>query len=150
MSQEICKEYLDALNQNDLEKVLSLFTENAVIVSPLYGETAAASFFKDLFADTERSETKLLNIFDSSDKGDSMGLHFHYTWTLQSGEVVKFEVVDIFDLSDDRRHFKKLTIIYDTYRIRDEHAYSKSLKKQKLTKPCIDQLTPIYAADIPI
>ena len=125
MSIEICKKYLDALNESDLEKVLLLFTENAMVISPLYGEIAAASFYKKLFADTRKSETKLLNVFDSSDKGDSIGLHFHYTWTLQSGEVVQFEVVDVFELSDDRNHIQKLTIIYDTYRIRDQHAGSK-------------------------
>jgi len=124
MSKGICKNYLDALNESNLEKVLSLFTKNAVVDSPLYGEMAVVNFYKDLFADTKKSETKLLNIFDSSDKGNSIGLHFHYTWTLQSGEVVKFEVVDVFELSDDVRHFKKLTIIYDTYRIRDEHSCS--------------------------
>lgn len=126
MSKDICNEYLDALNEGDLEKVLSLFTKNAVVVSPLYGEMDAISFYKDLFADTKKSDTKLLNVFDTSDKGDSIGLHFHYTWTLQSGEVVKFEVVDVFELSDDKSHFKKLTIIYDTYKIREEH-----LKSQK-------------------
>ena len=130
MSIEICKKYLDALNESDLEKVLLLFTENAMVISPLYGEIAAASFYKKLFADTRNSETKLLNIFDSSDKGNSIGLHFHYTWTLQSGSVVEFEVVDVFELSKDRNCFTKLTIIYDTYPIRNEHSNSQNLRSE--------------------
>lgn len=75
MSKALCTEYLDALNESDLEKVLSLFTKDAVVHSPLYGEMDAVSFYQDLFADTERSDTTLLNVFDSAENGNAIGLH---------------------------------------------------------------------------
>ncbi len=130
MSKTLCTEYLDALNESDLEKVLSLFTKDAVVHSPLYGEMDAVSFYQDLFADTERSDTTLLNVFDSAENGNAIGLHFQYVWTLKSEEVVKFEVVDVFELSEDKSQFTKLTIIYDTYKIREEHSNSQKLSNK--------------------
>lgn len=118
MATDICRQYLDALNESSLEKVLSLFDPKAVVVSPLYGEMPATTFYKALFADTNRSETKLLNIYHSVGKSSSVALHFHYMWTLRSGKTVKFDCVDIFEITSDQNKFSKLKIIYDTAPIR--------------------------------
>lgn len=120
MVAEICRQYLDALNEGNLEKVLSLFDPNAVVVSPLYGEIPATTFYRDLFADTNRSETQLLNIFDSIGGNSTVALHFHYIWTLKSRKIVEFECVDVFEISPDRKKFTKLKIIYDTAPIRTD------------------------------
>ncbi|WP_354011652.1 nuclear transport factor 2 family protein [Endozoicomonas lisbonensis] len=116
--------YLSALNNGDLNQVLSLFTEDAVVVSPLYGEILAKDFYKELFSDTEQSETTLLTVFDSSKNDDSIALHFRYRWTLQSKEIVEFECVDVFNLTEDKTLFTRLTIIYDTYPVRKKHSES--------------------------
>lgn len=119
-TEELCHHYLSALNDGDLEKVLSLFDPAAVVVSPLYGTVAAAPFYRELFADTNRSVTKLLHIFSASKDDSSIALHFHYTWTLKSGKIVEFECVDVFELAPARDKFTKLTIIYDTAPLRAE------------------------------
>lgn len=124
MAKHLCEQYLAALNASDLNAVLALFTDDAWVVSPLYGEMPAAQFYRDLFTDTQASDTRLLNIFDSSSNSNSLALHFHYRWTLQSGELVEFEVVDVFELSENHQQFSKLTIIYDTYFIRQPHTQS--------------------------
>ncbi|MBN1276614.1 MAG: nuclear transport factor 2 family protein [Deltaproteobacteria bacterium] len=118
MVKEICRQYLDALNEGSLEKILSLFDQDAVVVSPLYGEMSAARFYKDLFADTSRSETRLLNIFHSVSGSSDMALHFYYLWTLKNGKAVEFECVDVFEISWDSNKIKRLKIIYDTAAIR--------------------------------
>ena len=118
MATDICKQYLEALNESSLEKVLSLFDPDAVVVSPLYGETPATTFYKALFADTNRSETKLLNIFHSIGRNSSVALHFHYIWTLKNGKIVEFDCVDIFEITADKKRFSKLKIIYDTVPVR--------------------------------
>ena len=118
MNTEICTQYLAALNEGNLEKVLSLFHPDAVVDSPLYGEMPATTFYKGLFSDTNLSQTKLLNIFDSTNKNSSLALHFHYTWTLKSGKIVEFECVDVFEITPDGKKFTKLKIIYDTAPIR--------------------------------
>lgn len=122
----LCRAYLDALNSADLKAVQSMFSPDGVVVSPLYGEQNAQDFYVDLFADTNLSETTLLNIFDVSEGGSSVALHFRYKWTLKSGKVVSFECVDVFELTCDRRQFKKLTIIYDTAPLRDDFNQSRA------------------------
>jgi hypothetical protein len=116
--EELCKCYLAALNEGSLAGVLSLFAPKATIVSPLYGVIEAENFYRDLFADTNRSVTKLLNVFLPSGNTPSVALHFHYTWTLKSRKIVQFECVDVFGLTADKQKFAKLTIIYDTAPIR--------------------------------
>ncbi|MDM8540252.1 nuclear transport factor 2 family protein [Desulfococcaceae bacterium HSG9] len=125
MSKKLCKQYLDALNEGNLEKILSLFAPDAVVVSPLYGEILATTFYTDLFADTNRSETKLLNIFDSVGDNSSVALHFHYSWTLKNGKVVNFECVDIIEITPDTKKINKLEIIYDTAPLRADFNESK-------------------------
>jgi len=116
--EDMCRRYLAALNQGDLKGVHSLFTTGAVVVSPLYGRVEARRFFADLFADTNRSDTTLLNIYEPVGTAHSVALHFNYKWTLRSGKVVEFEVVDILEIAEDDERFQKLTIIYDTAPIR--------------------------------
>lgn len=77
-------------------------------------------FYRGLFADTNRSVTRLLNIFLPSGETPSVALHFHYTWTLKSEKIVHFECVDVFELTADKKKFSKLTIIYDTAPIRGD------------------------------
>jgi hypothetical protein len=117
-AEALCKSYLNALNRSDLSAVCSLFTADAVAHSPLYGVRPARAFYAELFADTSRSETTLLNIFDSSSNGSAAALHFRYVWTLKSGKAAAFECVDVFELSEDRNQFTKIVIIYDTAQLR--------------------------------
>jgi len=117
---ELCTAYLEGLNAGDLDAVLDLFTPEAQVISPLYGTKTATEFYAALFADTERSDTELLTIFDSSDTGGAVALHFRYGWTLADGTPVSFEVVDVIELNAARDAFAKLTIIYDTAPLRAE------------------------------
>jgi len=115
---DLCQGYLEALNAGDLEAVLGLFTADATVVSPLYGTMPARDFYAALFADTQASDTELLNIFDTSAGGRAVALHFRYRWTLADGAKVAFEVVDVIRLTPKRDRFESLTIIYDTAPLR--------------------------------
>ncbi len=119
---ELCRAYLAALNAGDLGAVLGLFAPGAQVVSPLYGTMPAKAFYAALFADTQASDTELLNIFDRSDTGGAVALHFRYGWTLADGKPVAFEVVDVIELTEARDAFAKLTIIYDTAPLRSDWA----------------------------
>lgn len=123
---DLCKDYLDALNRSDLEAVQAMFPADGTVVSPLYGEQNAQKFYANLFADTNRSDTTLMNIFAGSESDSSVALHFRYNWTLSSGKMVSFECVDVFELTEDRKQFQKLTIIYDTAPLRGEFEQLKS------------------------
>lgn len=117
---DLCNAYLAGLDAGDLEAVLALFTPEAEIVSPLYGTMPARDFYAALFADTQASDTELLNVFDQSGSGGAVALHFRYGWTLADGTPVSFEVVDVIELTPARDAFAKLTIIYDTAPLRGE------------------------------
>ena len=113
-------QYLDALDQADLGKVLSLFEEDAVVISPLYGELPVADFYRSLFADTRESRTQLLNILESTNQKNIAALHFRFQWTLENAGYIDFECVDVFELNRSSNRFQKITIIYDTYPIRND------------------------------
>jgi len=117
-TKELCQKYLTALNDGNLDATLALFSPDAQVSSPLYGVRNAQSFYTALFADTARSETRLLNVFDQSNTGSAIALHFEYDWTLGNGKLVKFECVDVFELTADAQKFQKITIIYDTAHLR--------------------------------
>lgn len=123
--EKLCRNYLAALSEGNLEDVLSLYAPEATVVSPLYGVIEAEDFYRELFADTDRSVTKLANIFLPSENKPSVALHFHYTWTLKNGKSVQFECVDVFELTADMQKFSKLTIIYDTAPIRADFEESR-------------------------
>ncbi|MDE2430597.1 MAG: nuclear transport factor 2 family protein [Burkholderiales bacterium] len=124
--ENLCQRYLAALNNGNLEEVLALFTPDAVVESPLYGRQAASVFYAALFADTRRSVTTLSNIFVPVNAASSLALHFHYTWTLQSGKQVQFECVDVFELAPGGDKFTRLKIIYDTAPLRADFDASKA------------------------
>lgn len=119
-TKQLCTDYLDALNRGDLDAVRAMFTDDGSVVSPLYGVRPAFDFYADLFSDTSRSVTTLLNVFDTSNGTNSVALHFRYQWTLADGKQVAFECVDVFELNDARDRFTKLTIIYDTAPLRGD------------------------------
>ena len=119
---DLCNAYLAGLDAGDLDAVLALFAPGAEVVSPLYGTMPAQAFYAALFADTQASDTTLLNVFDQSDTGGAVALHFRYGWTLADGTPVRFEVVDVIELTPARDAFAKVTIIYDTAPLRGDWA----------------------------
>lgn len=121
---ELCEQYLAALNDGDVERVLALFEADAHVLSPLYGKVAVAPFYAGLFGDTNRSETTFINLFES--EAGPVALQFHYRWTLKSGRVVEFDCVDVFGLNADRTRFSSLTIIYDTAPLREDFEAARS------------------------
>jgi hypothetical protein len=126
--EQLCKNYLAAMNDGSLDKILSLFDPAAVVVSPLYGTMPATAFFGELLADTNRSVTRLMHVFQSEAASKSVALHFHYAWTLKSGKVVEFECVDVFNLTSAGDKFTKLTIIYDTAPLRADFNETQALR----------------------
>ena len=133
----IIEQYLDSLESGNAEKMTRLFSDDAIIHSPLYGNVLAKVFFKRLFSDTHRSEITLLNLFNSLDKPDLYAAQFRYTWILKSGALTSFECMDIFQFNE-RDKITEMTIIYDTYQIRDEFSATSppALSEGEGARPC--------------
>jgi len=121
---QLCRQYLDALEESDLGAVTGLFTADGKVVSPLYGEQPADQFYAALFGDTSRSQTQLIRVLNRPAPDAAIALHFAYRWTLANGETVDFEVVDMLEMVDDGR-IAKLTILYDTAPLRAAHEKSR-------------------------
>lgn len=115
---QICKQYLAAADKADLNGVLSLFTPEALVISPLYGSLDVQTYHQRLFLHTKHSIIRLLHVFEEANDPTSAALHFHYTWILQSGEKVELEIMAVFELTSDKSRLAKLTYIYDTGPIR--------------------------------
>ncbi|GAA4959739.1 nuclear transport factor 2 family protein [Algibacter aquimarinus] len=109
---EIARKYLEYLESGDMEKVISLFSENGIVDSPVYGIKKADEFYYELNDDTSNSKIQLKGIFEQKRSND-FALYFSYEWTLKSNRKVDFDVVDIIEL-DSQNKIKRLKIIYDT------------------------------------
>jgi len=114
--QHIAEQYLLGLNQGDSSLILNLFSDQAVVVSPIYGRRKAREFFTTLFDDTKSSETRLVELICDPSK-QVMVLVFAYNWVLKDGREIDFEVADVMHLNE-KRLIEKLTIYYDTFPLR--------------------------------
>jgi hypothetical protein len=113
--------------------MIKLFTKDAVVLSPLYGEKKAVNFYRGVFKDTFKSKITLLNIFRSHNKGIAAG-HFRYDWVLKDGTPTYFECVDIFRFAQDGK-IKQVSIIYYTAKIRPVFEKMKNKQSFKKVKP---------------
>ena len=109
---QVAHAYIQYLELGDLDKLLSLFAEESVVVSPIYGTQKPGEFYPQLLADTNKSQLAVKGIFEEPASG-RLALYFNYQWTLRNEEVVNFDVVDILEF-DGEHKIANLTIIYDT------------------------------------
>ena len=108
----IANQYITYLQSGDIPGVLSLFSQDAIVHSPLYGTQSAAKFYEALSNDTANSELKILGIFEDPNSYQ-LALYFNYKWTLADDSSVDFDVVDILKFNDEYK-ITSLKIIYDT------------------------------------
>lgn len=111
--------YLRALNSADAELALTLFTDDGVVHSPLYGPQPANDFYPALFADSSRSNVTLKSVMTGRDEAGAsvISFWFHFDWRLASGKAAPFDVVDVATLGSDGL-IESLHIVYDTVHVR--------------------------------
>jgi ketosteroid isomerase-like protein len=117
--QELAEAYLGALGRGDLDALAGLFSDGAVVHSPLYGPLPAGEFFPALFADTAESRLTLRGVTHGSTAEGTplVTIWFHFDWQLPSGRRAPFDVVDVLELAADDR-IAALHIVYDTADVR--------------------------------
>jgi hypothetical protein len=111
--------YLRAVEDGDVDAMLALFADGAIVHSPLYGTRPATEFYPALFADTSSAALTLLGTMrgTSSDGQALLSFLFHFDWVLPGGTAAPFDVVDVAELDDDGL-ISRLRIIYDTVDVR--------------------------------
>jgi len=79
---ELVATYLRALSSGDVDLAVSLFTDDAVGHSLLYGATEPGTFYPRLFADTSAAHLTLLATMQGHDQqGATMiSFFFHFDW----------------------------------------------------------------------
>lgn len=110
--------YFASLEAGSCDQTLQLFTQDAVVNSPLYGTMKAQEFYQKLFSATNRSKITLQEIFFSNTSSNNATAHFLCDWILKDGTPAPFECVDIFEFEPTSNKIRSLKIIYDTYHIR--------------------------------
>ena len=117
--QDLAEAYLGALGRGDPDALAGLFSNGAVVHSPLYGPLPAADFFPALFADTAQSRLTLRGVTQGSTAQGTplVTVWFHFDWQLPSGQRAPFDVVDVLELAADDR-IAALHIVYDTADVR--------------------------------
>jgi hypothetical protein len=116
---ELVAAYLRALSTADSGLAVSLFTDDGIVHSPLYGARPAREFYPALFADTSQANLTLKSVMRGEDQAGqvTVSFWFHFDWRLPSGTAAPFDVVDVATLAPDGK-IKELHIVYDTVDVR--------------------------------
>lgn len=111
--------YLRALTTADARLAVSLFADDGVVHSPLYGPRPPEDFYRALFADTSQANLTLKSVMSGLDTTGQTTVRFwfHFDWRLPSGAAAPFDVVDVATLGPNGL-IKDLHIIYDTVDVR--------------------------------
>jgi hypothetical protein len=111
--------YLRALTTADAGLAVSLFADDGVVHSPLYGPRPPGDFYRALFADTSQANLTLKSVMSGVDTTGqtTVSFWFHFDWRLPSGVAAPFDVVDVATLASHGL-IKDLHIIYDTVEVR--------------------------------
>jgi SnoaL-like protein len=111
--------YLRSLADADSALAVSLFAEDGVVHSPLYGSRPARDFYPQLFADTSEARLTLRSVMSGKDRAGrtTVSFWFHFDWRLPSGAAAPFDTVDVATLGTDGR-IKELHVVYDTVDVR--------------------------------
>ena len=118
-AEDLVAAYLRALSTADAELVVSLFADDGVVHSPIYGPRPARDFYPRLFADTSQANLTLKSVMSGTDQSGrtTVSFWFHFDWRLPSGAAAPFDVVDVATVSPDGK-IRELHIIYDTVDVR--------------------------------
>jgi SnoaL-like domain len=111
--------YLRSLAASDVGLAVSLFADDGVVHSPLYGPRPARDFYPELFADTSEAHLTLRSVMTGRDQAGrtTVSFWFHFDWRLPSGAAAPFDAVDVATLGADGR-ITELHVIYDTVDVR--------------------------------
>jgi hypothetical protein len=116
---DLVNTYLPAITNSDATLVVSLFTADGAVHSPLYGSLPATDFYSALFEDTSQANLTLNSVMTGQDQsgGKTVSFWFHFDWRLPSGAAAPFDVVDVATLTSEGK-IQDLHIIYDTVDVR--------------------------------
>ena len=134
---QVVTDYLNAVMQGDLDNIVSLFSDDAFVYTPLQGQNLPPEeFFSMLFEASAEVTIKLIDVFVSAEGSGCVAGYFNYAWGLANGEQVSFDAMDIFELSPEDKKIRSIVAIYDTQVLRgigEEYKVTESSRELKGT-----------------
>ncbi len=110
--QEIMTAYLDAFSAGNLDGILALFSEEALVHSPTTGAVKARDFYPGLLEKSKGTRFTLKKTFTGNNPNEAAIL-FDYNKALPDGSTKTFDCIDIFEFNNDNK-IKEIRIIFDT------------------------------------
>ena len=126
-SEQLCYQYIAAVEQGDLDALLALFTPNALVSSPIFGACSVKSFYAYIFRSISNRTMVLRNILYGGVKTNQVAIYLSYTRSVEGRDPATIDVVDLFDFTDDFSAFSSVKIIYDTAPIHGDFVHPKSM-----------------------
>ena len=118
--EELCRSYLIAMENGNLEGLLATFTDEATATSPISGMQPVREFYSYVMRVTSARSMELKAVFTGISDPSRAAIHVVYTRRVGHGEPAAIEVVDVFELNEDCSRFAAVRIIYDTAPVRSD------------------------------
>lgn len=115
---ELCRQYQQAINSGDLDRVLALFEPDATVTTPVAGTMGVADYHRQLFSFTRKATVRVRNLMEGLSGAPSAGLYLDHVLELHDGGSIEFSGVNLYEFTTDRLRIVRLTIIYDSAPIR--------------------------------
>ncbi|WP_444921629.1 nuclear transport factor 2 family protein [Microbulbifer sp. CnH-101-G] len=128
-TEQLCYQYIAAVEQGNLEALLALFTPNASVYSPIFGECSVKSFYSYIFRSISNRTMVLRNILYGGVKTNQVAIYLSYTRSVEGRDPATIDVVDLFDFTDDFSAFSSVKIIYDTAPIHGDFVHPKNMPR---------------------
>ncbi|SNS50838.1 hypothetical protein SAMN06265795_103132 [Noviherbaspirillum humi] len=110
---ELCRQYQRAIDAKDLSGVLALFTEDALITTPLSGQLPPLEYHRRLFAIARQSISRVLNVYEGTKGNPSLALYLQHTLVLTNGKTIEIRAMNVYDATPGEDRFTSMNILFD-------------------------------------
>jgi len=117
----VMRQYYRVLEARDLGGILGLFSENAIIRHPIFGDTAAPEFFKILLDRAKSHSITIKSIFSTTDPPNRAATFLGAQFVSREDTHFDEDAVHIFDFDPEGR-VELMTVILDTYPFRGQYS----------------------------
>jgi hypothetical protein len=115
---ELSLKYRIAVKERNLEAIISMFSLDAVVITPLKGKCNVATYHEWLFKTVKKSSVKVRNVFQALNGEISIAVLADYEWLMHDGRTINFGGMSVFEFTADKKLIKKMSTFYDTSIVR--------------------------------
>jgi hypothetical protein len=117
---ELSLQYRKAVRDRDFDAILSMFSSDAVIVTPLKGSCDVRTYHEWLFATVKKTSVKVINAYQALNGEISIAVQAQYEWQMQDDKIIHFVGMSVFEFTADKKKIRKMSTFYDTSVVRPQ------------------------------